>query len=86
MKHTKRFLALAFVMLVLTAFCFASCGGEKGPFVYVTVADENGKIVACYEKVEYTKGMTIDTALPRSTPKNARAVTPLPKARTGFLW
>ena len=65
MKHTKRFLslALALVMLALTAFCFASCGGEKGPFVYVTVADENGKIVACYEKVEYTNGMTIDTAL-----------------------
>ena len=63
MKHTKRFLALAFVMLVLTAFCFASCGGEKGPFVYVTVADENGEIVARYEKVAYTEGMTIDAAL-----------------------
>lgn len=65
MKHTKRILALALaaLMLVLAMLCFASCGNEKGPFVYVTVADGNGKIVARYEKVEFTEGMTIDAAL-----------------------
>ena len=65
MKHTKRILslALAFLMLALSALCFASCGEAKGPFVYVTVADENGEIVALYEKVEFTEGMTVDSAL-----------------------
>lgn len=61
----RRFLvlALACLMLALSALCFASCGEEKGPFVYVTVADENGEIVARYEKVALTEGMTIDAAL-----------------------
>ena len=65
MKNTKRIisLALAALLLALAALCFASCGKAKGPFVYVTVADENGEIVARYEKVEYTEGMTIDAAL-----------------------
>ena len=65
MKHTKRILsiALALLMLALSALCFASCGEAKGPFVYVTVADENGEIVALYEKVEFTEGMTVDAAL-----------------------
>ncbi len=65
MKNTKRILslALAFMFLALAFLCFASCGGEKGPFVYVTVADQNGNIVARYEKVAYTEGMTIDGAL-----------------------
>lgn len=65
MKHTKRFLslALAFAMLALSLLCLASCGGEKGPFVYVTVANEKGEIAAQYEKVEFTEGMTIDAAL-----------------------
>ena len=65
MKNTKRILtlALAFMLLALTVFCFSSCGEEKGPFVYVTVADENGEIVARYEKVAYTEGLTVDGAL-----------------------
>ena len=65
MKNTKRIisLALACLMLALSALCFASCGEAKGPFVYVTVADENGEIVARYEKVEFTDGMTVDSAL-----------------------
>jgi hypothetical protein len=66
MKNTKRIisLALACLMLALSMLCFASCGEtEKGPFVYVTVADENGEIVARYEKIEFTEGMTVDGAL-----------------------
>ncbi|MBQ8862725.1 MAG: hypothetical protein IJ021_08315 [Clostridia bacterium] len=65
MKNTKRIisLALACLMLALSMLCFASCGEAKGPFVYVTVADENGEIVARYEKVEFTEGMTVDSAL-----------------------
>lgn len=65
MKNTKRIisLALACFMLALSALCFASCGEAKGPFVYVTVADENGEIVARYEKVEFADGMTVDSAL-----------------------
>ena len=65
MKHVEKIisLALAVLLLSLSALCFSSCGEAKGPFVYVTVADENGKIVARYEKVEFTEGMTIDAAL-----------------------
>ena len=65
MKHTKKILslALAAMLLALSLLCFASCGEEKGPFVYVTVADGNGKIVAQYEKVKFTEGMTVDAAL-----------------------
>lgn len=62
MKHTKRIVA-AVLLLALAVLCFASCGAEKGPFVYVSVADENGELVATYEKVAYTEGMTIDSAL-----------------------
>jgi len=62
MKHTKRIIAFA-LLLVLSLLCFASCGAEKGPSVYVTVADENGKIVAMYEKVAFSEGMTADGAL-----------------------
>lgn len=59
----RLFITLAVMLLALSVLCFASCGEEKGPFVYVTVADENGEIVARYEKVAYTEGMTIDAAL-----------------------
>jgi hypothetical protein len=66
MKNTKRIisLVLACLILALSMLCFASCGEtEKGPFVYVTVADENGEIVARYKKIEFTEGMTVDGAL-----------------------
>ena len=65
MKNTKKILslALAAMLLALSLLCFASCGEAKGPFVYVSVADENGNLVAMYEKVEYTEGLTIDAAL-----------------------
>ncbi|MBQ9746538.1 MAG: hypothetical protein IJW21_06915 [Clostridia bacterium] len=56
-------LALAAMLLALTLLCFVSCGEAKGPFVYVTVANQNGEIAARYEKVAYTEGMTIDAAL-----------------------
>ena len=74
MKHTKRILslALALLMLALSALCFVSCGEAEGPFVYVTVADENGEIVARYEKVEFTEGMTIDAALAALHEKKCR--------------
>ncbi len=65
MKNTKKIISLvvACVMLALAALCFSACGAGKGPFVYVTVADENGEIVARYEKVAFTDGMTVDDAL-----------------------
>ncbi len=65
MKNTKRIFsfALACLVLALALLCFAACGAEKGPFVYVTVANENGEIVARYEKVAFTEGMTVDSAL-----------------------
>ena len=65
MKNTKKILslALAAMLLALSLLCFASCGEAKGPFDYVSVADENGNLGAMYEKVEYTEGLTSDAAL-----------------------
>ncbi len=62
MRNTKRIIA-SVLLLALAVLCFASCGAEKGPFVYVSVADGNGELAARYEKVAYTEGMTVDAAL-----------------------
>lgn len=62
-KQTKKLLSLVLVALMLAAsvFVLASCGEEKN-YVYVTVADGNGKFAVAYEKVEITE-MTVDAAL-----------------------
>lgn len=67
MKNTaKKILSLMLCMTILTllVFSISGCGNvEKGPFVYVTIADEKGNAVVRYEKVSFTENMTVDGAL-----------------------
>lgn len=66
MKHTGKkiiSLVLAAIMLSALILCFTGCSKNDGPFVYVSVANEKGEIVALYEKLAYTENMTVDNAL-----------------------